>query len=31
MSHKCGYGVGDDMDSTLAKYTKRKDRPPMRR
>jgi hypothetical protein len=27
MSHKCGYGVGDDMDSILAKYTKRKDRP----
>jgi hypothetical protein len=21
MSHKCGYGVGDDMDSILAKYT----------
>ena len=27
MGHKCGYGVGDDMDSILAKYTKRKDRP----
>jgi hypothetical protein len=27
MSHKCGYGVGDDMDSILAKYTKRKDHP----
>jgi hypothetical protein len=22
ISHKCGYGVGDDMDSILAKYTK---------
>jgi hypothetical protein len=30
MSHKCGYGVGDDMDSILAKYTKRKDRSPQR-
>jgi len=26
ISHKCGYGVGDDMDSILTKYTKRKDR-----
>jgi hypothetical protein len=25
ISHKCGYGVGDDMDSILAKYTKRTD------
>jgi hypothetical protein len=31
ISHKCGYGVGDDMDSILAKYTKRKDRPCQRR
>jgi hypothetical protein len=31
MSHKCGYGVGDHMDSILAKYTKRKDRPSQRR
>jgi hypothetical protein len=31
MSHQCGYGVGDDMDSILAKYTKRKDRPSQRR
>jgi hypothetical protein len=31
ISHKCGYGVGDDMDSILAKYTKRKDRPAQRR
>jgi hypothetical protein len=31
ISHKCGYGVGDDMDSILAKYTKRKDRPSQRR
>ena len=23
ISHKCGYGVGDDMDSILAKYAKR--------
>ncbi len=30
MSHKCGYGVGDDMDSIIAKYTKRKNRPPQR-
>src|SRR6266446_4279922 len=27
ISHKCGYGVGDDMDSIFAKYTKRRDRP----
>jgi hypothetical protein len=27
MSHKLGYGVGDDMDSILAKYTKRSGRP----
>jgi hypothetical protein len=27
-SHKCGYGVGDNMDSILAKYTRRKDRFP---
>jgi hypothetical protein len=31
ISHKCGYGVGDDMDSILAKYTQRKDRPSQRR
>jgi hypothetical protein len=31
ISHKCGYGVGDDMDSTLAKYTKPTDRPSLRR
>ena len=31
MSHKCGYGVGDDMDSILAKYTKGKDCPSQRR
>jgi hypothetical protein len=24
ISHELGYGVGDDMDSILAKYTKRK-------
>jgi hypothetical protein len=29
ISHKCGYGVGDDMDSILAKYTKRSGRPSM--
>lgn len=23
ISHKCGYGVGDDMDSILAKYAQR--------
>ena len=27
ISHNFGYGVGDDMDSMLAKYTQRKDRP----
>jgi len=31
ISNKCGYGVGDDMDSILTKYTKRKDRPSLRR
>jgi hypothetical protein len=31
MSHKCGYGVGDNMDSILAKYTTRSGRPSMRR
>jgi hypothetical protein len=31
ISHKCGYGVGDDMDSILAKYTKPKDPPSQRR
>ena len=31
ISHKCGYGVGDDMDSILTKYTKPKDRPSQRR
>ena len=31
ISHKCGYGVGDDMDSILAKYTKRKGRLSQRR
>jgi hypothetical protein len=31
ISHKCGYGVGDDMDSILTKYAKRKDRPSQRR
>jgi hypothetical protein len=29
--HKCGYGVGDDMDSILAKYAKRLGRPSMHR
>lgn len=29
-SHKCGYGIGDDMDSILAKHTKRKNRPSQR-
>jgi hypothetical protein len=29
--HKCGYGVGDDMDSILAKYAKRLACPPMRK
>jgi hypothetical protein len=27
IGHNCGYGVGDDMDSILAKYTQRKARP----
>jgi hypothetical protein len=31
ISHKCGYAVGDDMNSILTKYTKRKDRPSQRR
>jgi hypothetical protein len=31
IGHKCGYGVGDDMDSMLAKYTKRSGRPSVRR
>jgi hypothetical protein len=31
ISHKCGYGVGDDMDSTLATYTRRTDRPSQHR
>lgn len=31
ISHNCGYGVGDDMDSILAKYATRLGRPPMRR
>ena len=31
ISHKCGYGVGDDMDSILTKYAKRKNRPSQRR
>ena len=30
ISHKGGYGVGDDMDSLLAKYAKRLGRPSMR-
>src|SRR5260370_34227519 len=30
ISHTCGYGVADDMDSILAKYTKRRDRPSVR-
>jgi hypothetical protein len=29
--HQCGYGVGDDMDSILAKHAQRKDRPSQRR
>ena len=29
-SHKCGYGIGDDMDSILAKHTTRKNRPSQR-
>jgi hypothetical protein len=31
ISHNCGYGVGDDMDSILTKYAKRKDRQSKRR
>ena len=31
IGHKCGYGVGDDMDSILAKHTQRKDRQSKRR
>jgi hypothetical protein len=31
IGHKCGYGVGDDMDSILAKHAKRLGRPSMRR
>ncbi|MGB0081911.1 MAG: hypothetical protein WBP90_10360 [Terracidiphilus sp.] len=31
ISHKCGYGVGDDMDSILTTYTKPKSRPSQRR
>jgi hypothetical protein len=31
ISHKCGYSVGDDMDSILAKHAKRLGRPPKRR
>ena len=31
ISHNCGYGVGDDMDSILAKHTQRKDRQSKRR
>jgi len=31
MGHECGYGVGDDMDSILAKYAKRLGRPSTRR
>jgi len=31
VGHECAYGVGDDMDSILAKYTKRKGRPSPRR
>ena len=30
MSHKCGYGVGDYMDSILAKYIKRSGRTSLR-
>ena len=29
--HRCGYGVGDDMDSILAKHAERKDRQSKRR
>ncbi|MGH9565240.1 MAG: hypothetical protein ACRD4I_04610 [Candidatus Angelobacter sp.] len=31
ISHKCGYSVGDDMDSILAKHAKRLGRPSTRR
>ena len=31
ISHKCGYGVADDMDSILATYTKRTGRSSLRR
>ena len=31
ISHKCGYGVGDDMNSILAKHVKRLARPTPRR
>ena len=31
ISHECGYGVGDDMDSILAKHAQRKDRQSKRR
>lgn len=31
ISLKCGYGIGDGMDSILAKYPARKDRPSQRR
>ena len=31
ISHKCGYGVGDNMDSILAMHTKRSGRSSMRR
>jgi hypothetical protein len=31
ISRKCGYGVGDDMDSLLNKYNKRKGHPSQRR
>jgi hypothetical protein len=31
ISHKCGYSVGDDMDSILAKHAKRLGRPSKRR
>ena len=31
VGHECAYGVGGDMDSVLAKYTKRKGRPSQRR
>jgi hypothetical protein len=31
IGHECGYGVGDDMDSILAKHAKRLGRPSTRR